>query len=107
VPYRLNADRAAWKRRTTRERVAALLDALGGACVECGERSAALEFHHREPRLKLFSIAREAANVRWARLVEEAAKCDVVCRGCHLTLHGRDCGEDVDDVILPYKALRR
>lgn len=53
-------------------------------CKDCGYQAhaAALDFDHRPDEVKSFEIARAANRVR-ARVLEEIAKCDVVCANCH------------------------
>jgi hypothetical protein len=56
-------------------------------CVVCGSR-ARLEFHHRDPRTKKFTIG-DSNNLRrpLAELKREARKCVVLCRACHMQQH--------------------
>lgn len=58
---------------------------LGGKCVRCGYKKshAALDFHHRDPKTKLFSIAARLGSSGWAALRPELDKCDLVCANCH------------------------
>jgi len=53
-------------------------------CIECGYRahSEALHFDHLPTSQKSFNIAR-AKNMSWGRVMEEIAKCEVVCANCH------------------------
>jgi hypothetical protein len=52
-------------------------------CIDCGERDPiVLEFDHRDPSQKLFSIA----SLRMGtidRLKTEISKCDIRCANCH------------------------
>jgi hypothetical protein len=52
-------------------------------CVDCGETDpVVLEFDH--VRDKVMEISRMIARAgRWEAIVEEIAKCDVVCANCH------------------------
>jgi hypothetical protein len=57
-------------------------------CKRCGEdHPACMVFHHSDPTRKEITIA-EAA-MRWSRerLVQEIAKCEVLCANCHIKLH--------------------
>jgi hypothetical protein len=56
----------------------------GGKCQRCGyDRCVyALQFHHRDPDTKEFSIA-SATKWTWAHLKEELDKCDLLCANCH------------------------
>jgi hypothetical protein len=58
-------------------------------CVKCGETFlAALEFHHRDPAEKLFTVSRAFNDGRSIQeVLEEIAKCDVVCANCHRKEH--------------------
>ena len=53
-------------------------------CVDCGYRKhpAALDFDHRPGTTKIRDIKR-GQQLGWAALMEEIAKCDVVCANCH------------------------
>ena len=61
-----------------------LLAEAGGACALCGydRHYAALEFHHVDPKTKLFNI-RDGMTRSVARMRFEAAKCVLLCRNCH------------------------
>lgn len=99
-PGNLSADALALHRRRRRSQTtyksqkkrrkmakAELVQAFGGGCVDCGYSGSvvALEFHHRDPSTKSFSIG--TASVSRERLWAEAAKCDLVCANCHRTRH--------------------
>lgn len=99
-PGNLSADALAWHRRRRRSETtyksqkkrrkqakAELVEAFGGRCVDCGYSGSvvALEFHHRDPSTKSFSIG--TASVSRERLWAEAAKCDLVCANCHRSRH--------------------
>lgn len=53
-------------------------------CVDCGQRFPpyVMEFDHRDPRTKTFLVAGSWCRSR-ERILEEAAKCDIVCKNCH------------------------
>lgn len=53
-------------------------------CADCGGRFAGhqMDFDHRDPRDKSFTIGRATLKSR-DQLLAEAAKCDVVCANCH------------------------
>jgi hypothetical protein len=58
--------------------------------LHCGyaRNLSALEFHHRNPRDKLFQLdARTLANRKWANIAAEASKCDLLCSNCHAETH--------------------
>jgi protein-arginine kinase activator protein McsA len=55
------------------------------SCVDCGEVDPiVLEFDHREPELKSFSISK-ARSFQYPidKIKQEIAKCDVRCANCH------------------------
>lgn len=53
---------------------------FGGKCVECGSKES-LRFHHIDPSTKLFNVTEVGR--AWAKLVEEAEKCILLCEPCH------------------------
>jgi len=66
---------------------AELLESRGNACEDCGyyRAAAALEFHHRDPRSKDFTLS--SASTKPARIWAEASKCDLICANCHRRRH--------------------
>ena len=51
-------------------------------CVDCGERDpVVLEFDHL--RDKRFEITNQFASRNWQEILDEIAKCEVVCANCH------------------------
>jgi hypothetical protein len=51
-------------------------------CVDCGETDpVVLEFDHLED--KAFNIAKGLRDRSWGALLDEIAKCEVVCANCH------------------------
>jgi len=58
---------------------------LKSQCVDCGEkRPETLQFDHRDPKLKSFSISNGIHdNVAWSRVLAEIDKCDIRCANCH------------------------
>jgi len=69
------------KRRRSLKRV--LVEEAGGACMICGYSRCvrALEFHHLDPKAKLFQITSHTRSL--ARLRAEASKCVLLCSNCH------------------------
>lgn len=66
----------------------------GAKCVRCGynQNYAALEFHHPDPHEKEFQLdLRSLSNRRWNAVLEEAAKCLLLCSNCHAEVHNPDC----------------
>ena len=65
------------------------VDYKGGKCQRCGydEYDAALEFHHRDPDEKEFSLS-HLNRTKWSqRTMDELDKCDLLCANCHRTVH--------------------
>jgi hypothetical protein len=65
-----------------------LIAMAGGKCVKCGyyKNQAALHFHHL--RDKSFEIdARHLANSKRELLIQELAKCILLCANCHMEAH--------------------
>ena len=66
-----------------------------GACMDCGlvidERTiVCIDFDHRDPNDKAFTISYEMRDAHASDLIAEMAKCDAVCRNCHaLRTHDR------------------
>lgn len=73
------------KRRHWREQ-AALLDRLRDVpCLDCGCRflSCAMDFDHRDPGTKSHTVSRMIGRAGTPRILEEVAKCGIVCANCH------------------------
>jgi hypothetical protein len=60
----------------------------GGRCIYCGYNTsyAALDFHHRSPDEKQFDWGRLRLR-KWADILVELDKCDLLCRNCHAEHH--------------------
>ena len=65
----------------------------GGACENCGYNKcfAALEFHHRNPSEKSFTISKRYS-YSWQRIKKELDKCIMLCANCHREFHARENG---------------
>lgn len=74
-------------RKRRRRRKQDLITLSGGACIDCGYTLCltALEFHHRDPETKEFTLGDFNGSLR--RLIVEAGKCDLVCANCHRLRH--------------------
>lgn len=59
---------------------------MARGCADCGYNRfpEALQFDHRPGTKKCFNIGEEIGNYSMERLLEEIAKCDVVCANCHV-----------------------
>ena len=64
------------------------VDYLGGKCMKCAYSHclAALEFHHRDPQEKDFTIG-NYSNLSWPRIIKELDKYDLLCANCHRETH--------------------
>jgi hypothetical protein len=57
-------------------------------CNKCNEDDiACLDFHHLDPLEKDAAVGQIARKVSTKRLLEEIAKCEVLCSNCHRKLH--------------------
>ena len=71
---------------------------VGKSCVDCGYNNIiALEFDHREPEEKSFTISKflsknHASEAKMELLRKELEKCDVVCSNCHTIRTARTFG---------------
>lgn len=80
-------DRKATWRKKVREYLA---EAFGGKCTICGYDKclAAFDYHHINPKEKDHQLGVAMRNGgSWAKIVEEARKCTLVCCRCHRELH--------------------
>lgn len=65
------------------------------SCISCGESdSVCLDFHHRESETKRTILANNhgySMRILHSRkaILDEIAKCDVLCANCHRKLHNR------------------
>jgi hypothetical protein len=72
---------------------AELIKAKGGKCAKCpekydGSNACIFEFHHRNPKTKLFNITvRTVINYKRALVEKELKKCDLLCSNCHSKEH--------------------
>jgi len=56
-------------------------------CLYCGTcHPLVLDFHHRNPADKSFTIS-QIPTTNIPKLLAEVEKCDVVCRNCHMLVH--------------------
>jgi len=76
---------------------------LGGAC-KCGEdHPSALQFHHRDPSTKSFSITSKELSTPKKRpwdtvIIPELDKCDLLCSNCHFKHHSGLSAEHVNQL---------
>jgi hypothetical protein len=77
---RLNEKRASWRRQ------AGIVDRLRDVpCSDCGRRfpPCSMDFDHRDPSEKRSTVPGMVGRAGDARILAEAAKCDIVCANCH------------------------
>ena len=77
------AQEAVMKRRRALKRM--LVEEAGGRCALCGydRHLAALQFHHLDPKTKVFGLSARGVTRSLAELRYEAAKCVLLCSNCH------------------------
>lgn len=61
-------------------------------CSKCGNKDIrVIQFHHRNPKEKIFNInAYEVPKHSWEEIIEEIKKCDLLCANCHIIEHNTD-----------------
>lgn len=79
-----NTRRRSAQREVERERRDLLLSLRDRPCVDCGRSFPPfiMQFDHRDPSEKAFLVC-ETWLSSIARILREAAKCDIVCPNCH------------------------
>lgn len=65
-----------------------LVNSLGGKCCICGYNKclSALQFHHKNPEEKDFTISQNA-HIAFEKALQEVKKCILVCANCHREIH--------------------
>lgn len=65
-----------------------LVEMFGGKCVVCGYKkyAGALDFHHTDPKIKTFALSVKGLSYAWDSLLQEAKKCVLVCKNCHIEI---------------------
>jgi hypothetical protein len=70
-----------------------IVELAGGKCKRCKWKPkeacdyAAIDFHHREPGSKRFTLNTSALRRPWDQVEAEIAKCDLLCARCHRIEH--------------------
>lgn len=85
-PVASATSRPSVRKRNARRAQARLLDSLRDrACLDCGGRfpPCSMDFDHRDPTTKRTAVTRLIGRTGTARLLDEVAKCDIVCANCH------------------------
>ena len=54
-------------------------------CMDCGKKYPpyVMDFDHRDPSTKSFTISQRRATISLQALENEIAKCDIICANCH------------------------
>ena len=73
------------KRANWRAQAKALEELRDVPCADCHQRFPpfAMEFDHRDPSTKRQDVTRMVGRAGIKRILEEVAKCDIVCSNCH------------------------
>ena len=78
-------------KKDRRERLSLFIQAIKAAqfCANCGETDPiCLDFHHKDPKKKKFSIANSPRLGHSEEVIfKEIKKCVVICKNCHARLH--------------------
>lgn len=85
MPCRKCQQRYQAERRAPRQAIADKIK-MDAGCMDCGlkpEYAQVLEFDHRPDEEKLFHISDRMTTGTVESLLEEIAKCDIVCANCH------------------------
>jgi hypothetical protein len=77
---RIEEKRAYWKSHT--DLLAKLRDV---PCLDCGQRFPfyVMQFDHRDPAQKRYTVSQMVSRSGTKTILEEVAKCDIVCANCH------------------------
>jgi hypothetical protein len=74
------------RKREYWRRQARMLDCIRQVpCMDCGRRfpPCAMDFDHRDPGSKRSAVMRMIGRAGTARILDEVARCDIVCANCH------------------------
>lgn len=87
-----SADTLRYKKRKLKH---ILIEAKGGKCQVCGydKCEGALQFHHRNPKEKEFTLSTvnlNDSNFSLSKMLEEIDKCDLLCANCHAEIHYKE-----------------
>jgi hypothetical protein len=78
---------SAWHKQRFSEKRQLVQAAKVSGCERCGETDAVcLDFHHRSPDEKLFTVS-EGTTRSLEAIKAEIEKCVVLCRNCHAKVH--------------------
>ena len=91
-----------WRRRTKIK----LVEYKGGKCELCGYSKcfAALEFHHKDPKVKDFTIGGKSWS--FERLKSEVDKCILVCSNCHQEIHSNLLDKNLNNNLIKIDEIK-
>ena len=99
MPYKdYNKQMNAYMKSRWESRRQAAVDLLGAQCARC-ESTIDLEFDHIDPKTKTMSIARASSRSEdffW----NEVAKCQLLCKPCHLEKTAEDIRKDLRTLVV-------
>lgn len=77
----------------------ALVESFGGKCKICGKNypQSVFEFHHLNPKEKIFGISNQGITRSQADIASEAKKCIMVCANCHRLIEYEDF--DISEIV--------
>ena len=77
-----------FKRRDNKRKA---VEYMGGVCMKCGDRlpDCCYDFHHNDPTV-VNDVPSGILHCSWKRILEELAKCIMVCANCHRIIHNED-----------------
>lgn len=80
-----NAPSRISKERIWKEQTSLLAELRSVPCADCGGRydACAMDFDHRDPAAKRYTVTRMIGRHSTAVILDEVAKCDIVCANCH------------------------
>ena len=79
MPYKNRDDLREYQKNWCARKRQKWIDAYGGECIECGSKEQ-LEFDHVDPSQK---VTHRIWGWAEARIADELAKCQLLCRPCH------------------------
>ena len=87
----LTKDRALASKRRTQKRFKEMkLNDIQSGCLVCGLKTNNpddYDYHHRDHTTKVASLADMVGRGSWQSILDEAVKCDIVCKSCHANIH--------------------
>ena len=87
MPYKDKEIHKSYDQKWQKDRIIEMYNIIyvGKVCSKCGS-SDGIVYHHRDPSTKLFNISNRL-HINKDRLMDEIAKCDILCKSCHDKIH--------------------